>query len=379
MLRLKRAPALVALTVATSLAPAIAAAQTQGGSGEQSLQNQDAQASAAELQAVAAVHSAEQQAAELTDRAAELKTQLDAAQAALDPLQARVDELTAQAKAAEQALADAKARLDSSAGSILITESQSQGYDSLEAVVPSDLVTAEHDLGTLARARTTIVERVTTLRESVAAKQAAAEDAARPFQADRDRIATLLTQVQPAETQAVQAQAAAQAQLTAIRAHKGTIEVELNALDGAADSIAVLLRSLGILPGPVASCDVRPVSGGITSPFGPRIDPITGNPGFHTGVDLQATYGTPILACRSGTVVIASPQGGYGNAVVIDHAGGMATLYAHQSRMAVLPGQVVKAGDVIGYVGATGYATGPHLHFEVRLDGNPVNPVSFLP
>ena len=379
MLRLKRAPALVALTVATSLAPAIAAAQTQGGSGEQSLQNQDAQASAAELQAVAAVHSAEQQAAELTDRAAELKTQLDAAQAALDPLQARVDELTAQAKAAEQALADAKARLDSSAGSILITESQSQGYDSLEAVVPSDLVTAEHDLGTLARARTTIVERVTTLRESVAAKQAAAEDAARPFQADRDRIATLLTQVQPAETQAVQAQAAAQAQLTAIRAQKGTIEVELNALDGAADSIAVLLRSLGILPGPVASCDVRPVSGGITSPFGPRIDPITGNPGFHTGVDLQATYGTPILACRSGTVVIASPQGGYGNAVVIDHAGGMATLYAHQSRMAVLPGQVVKAGDVIGYVGATGYATGPHLHFEVRLDGNPVNPVSFLP
>ena len=379
MLRLKRAPALVALTVATSLAPAIAAAQTQGGSGEQSLQNQDAQASAAELQAVAAVHSAEQQAAELTDRAAELKTQLDAAQAALDPLQARVDELTAQAKAAEQALADAKARLDSSAGSILITESQSQGYDSLEAVAPSDLVTAEHDLGTLARARTTIVERVTTLRESVAAKQAAAEDAARPFQADRDRIATLLTQVQPAETQAVQAQAAAQAQLTAIRAQKGTIEVELNALDGAADSIAVLLRSLGILPGPVASCDVRPVSGGITSPFGPRIDPITGNPGFHTGVDLQATYGTPILACRSGTVVIASPQGGYGNAVVIDHAGGMATLYAHQSRMAVLPGQVVKAGDVIGYVGATGYATGPHLHFEVRLDGNPVNPVSFLP
>jgi murein DD-endopeptidase MepM/ murein hydrolase activator NlpD len=78
-------------------------------------------------------------------------------------------------------------------------------------------------------------------------------------------------------------------------------------------------------------------------------------------------------------VVIASWQGGYGNAVVIDHTGGMATLYAHQSRIAVVPGQVVNAGDVIGYVGATGYATGPHLHFEVRLDGNPVNPISFLP
>ena len=379
MLRLKRAPVLLALVVATAFVPAIAGAQTQGGSGEQSLQNQVAQDSSAELQAIAAVHSAEQQAALLTDRAAELKTELDAAQAALDPLQARVDELTAQEHAAEQALADAKARLDASAGSILITQSQSQGYDSLEAVAPSNLVIAEHDLGTLAKSRNALVQRVTTLRESVAAKQAAAEDAARPFQADRDRIATLLAQIQPAENQAVQSQAAAQAQLTAIRSQKGTVEVELNALDGAADSIAVLLRSFGILPGSVAPCDVRPVPGGITSPFGPRIDPITGNPGFHTGVDLQAAYGTPILACRSGTVVIASPQGGYGNAVVIDHAGGMATLYAHQSRMAVVPGQVVNAGDVIGYVGATGYATGPHLHFEVRLDGNPVNPVSFLP
>jgi murein DD-endopeptidase MepM/ murein hydrolase activator NlpD len=167
--------------------------------------------------------------------------------------------------------------------------------------------------------------------------------------------------------------------LTAIREQKGTYEVELNALDGAADSIAVLLRSLGIAPGPVAPCDVRPVPGGITSPFGPRIDPITGNPGFHTGVDMQAAYGTPIRACQSRTVVIASPQGGYGNAVVINHTGGMATLYAHQSRIAVVPGQVVNAGDVIGYVGATGYATGPHLHFEVRLDGNPVNPIGFLP
>jgi len=379
VLRLRRGPALLALIVVTALVPAIAAAQTEGGSGEQSLQNRVAESSAAELQAIAAVHAAEQQAAELTDRADELSAELAAAQAALDPLQARVDELTAQEHAAEQAFADAKARLDASAGSILITESQSQGYDSLEAAAPADLLTAEHDLANLATARTAVVDRVLTLRDSVATKQAAAEDAARPFQEDRDRIATLLDQVQPAETQAVQAQAAAQAQLTAIREQKGTYEVELNALDGAADSIAVLLRSLPIVPGPVAPCDVRPVPGGITSPFGPRIDPITGNPGFHTGVDMYATYGTPIHACRSGTVVIASPQGGYGNAVVINHTGGMATLYAHQSRIAVVPGQVVNAGDVIGYVGATGYATGPHLHFEVRLDGNPVNPISFLP
>ena len=221
MLRLRRGPALLALIVVTALVPAIAAAQTEGGSGEQSLQNRVAESSAAELQAIAAVHAAEQQAAELTDRADELSAELAAAQAALDPLQARVDELTAQEHAAEQAFADAKARLDVPAGSILITESQSQGYDSLEAAAPADLLTAEHDLANLATARTAVVDRVLTLRDSVATKQAAAEDAARPFQEDRDRIATLLDQVQPAETQAVQAQAAAQAQLTAIREQKG--------------------------------------------------------------------------------------------------------------------------------------------------------------
>lgn len=138
--RLKCAPAVLALAVATALVPSIAAAQTEGGSGEQSLQNQVAEESAAELQAIASVHAAEQQAAELTDRAGELTTELDAAQAALDPLQARVDELTAQEQAAEQALADAKARLDASAGSILITESQTCLQLEAEVLERADLV-----------------------------------------------------------------------------------------------------------------------------------------------------------------------------------------------------------------------------------------------
>jgi murein DD-endopeptidase MepM/ murein hydrolase activator NlpD len=93
---------------------------------------------------------------------------------------------------------------------------------------------------------------------------------------------------------------------------------------------------------------------------------------------MNATYGEPIYACRAGTVVVASAQGGYGNAVVIDHGGGMATLYGHQSRLGVSEGQQVNAGDVIGYAGSTGYSTGPHLHFEVRMSGNPVDPAHYL-
>jgi murein DD-endopeptidase MepM/ murein hydrolase activator NlpD len=114
------------------------------------------------------------------------------------------------------------------------------------------------------------------------------------------------------------------------------------------------------------------------SPFGPRFHPILRYTRMHSGADMSGGSGTPIRACRAGNVVIAGSQGGYGNTVVIDHGGYMATLSAHQSRIAVENGQRVEAGDVIGYVGSTGMSTGPHLHFEVRLSGNPVDPASYL-
>jgi len=99
---------------------------------------------------------------------------------------------------------------------------------------------------------------------------------------------------------------------------------------------------------------------------------------MHTGVDFRGGTGTPILAAGAGTVVYAGPRGGYGNTVVIDHGGSLATLYAHQSAIHVSVGTVVVAGQVIGAVGATGFATGPHLHFEVRTGGTPVDPLGYL-
>ena len=93
---------------------------------------------------------------------------------------------------------------------------------------------------------------------------------------------------------------------------------------------------------------------------------------------MSASYGQPIQAGAPGVVILASYFGGYGNTVVIDHGGGMSTLYAHQSGLAVNSGASVEAGQVVGYVGSTGFSTGPHLHFEVRINGNPVNPVKYL-
>jgi murein DD-endopeptidase MepM/ murein hydrolase activator NlpD len=113
----------------------------------------------------------------------------------------------------------------------------------------------------------------------------------------------------------------------------------------------------------------------LASRYGFRIDPLSGNVGFHPGIDISATQGTPIRAAAAGTVLISGNQGGYGNAVVLDHGNSLSTLYGHMVRVAVSPGQHVEADDIIGYVGSTGISTGPHLHFEVRIHGVTVDPL----
>lgn len=121
-----------------------------------------------------------------------------------------------------------------------------------------------------------------------------------------------------------------------------------------------------------------PVSGRRGSGFGYRRHPIYGSTRLHTGMDIAAPCSTPIYAADSGVVSSAGWQGGYGNAIVLVHPSGIATLYAHQSRLAVSSGQSVSRGQLIGYVGTTGASTGCHLHFEVRVDGTPVNPAPYL-
>ncbi len=125
---------------------------------------------------------------------------------------------------------------------------------------------------------------------------------------------------------------------------------------------------------------VSPVGGSIevTSPFGARIDPFLGRPALHTGVDLRENFGVGAKATAAGRVTFAGPLGGYGNMVEIDHGNGLTSRYAHLEAILVSVGQMVARGDVVGEVGATGRATGPHLHYEVRIDGEPVDPMRFI-
>lgn len=134
-------------------------------------------------------------------------------------------------------------------------------------------------------------------------------------------------------------------------------------------------------PDPIFTAGIflPPIRGGrVVSLFGPRVHPIYGVSRMHNGLDIDAAAGTPIRAPGDGRVLLAAVQGGYGNAVVIDHGNGVGTVFAHMSVFAVTAGQEVRQGDVLGAVGSTGLSTGPHLHFEVRLRGQPIDPRPYL-
>jgi len=121
-----------------------------------------------------------------------------------------------------------------------------------------------------------------------------------------------------------------------------------------------------------------PVEGPVTGSFGERIDPFNGEGAFHRGVDISAIYGQPVIAPADGVVVFADFMGGYGRAIALDHGHGITTRFGHLANFAVIPGQYVRRGDTIGYVGSSGRSTGAHLHYEVRINDTPVNPHKFL-
>jgi murein DD-endopeptidase MepM/ murein hydrolase activator NlpD len=121
-----------------------------------------------------------------------------------------------------------------------------------------------------------------------------------------------------------------------------------------------------------------PLDGHIVSAFGTRTDPFSGEGAIHTGIDLSAHVGTPVRATADGLVAFASWGGQYGRLVVIDHGNGMHTYYAHLSQLDVIAGQEIRRGEIVGRSGSSGHSTGPHLHYEVRMGGTPINPYVYL-
>ncbi len=165
-------------------------------------------------------------------------------------------------------------------------------------------------------------------------------------------------------------QEALEKELKSIEAEEASVRRQIAALSSSNKSSRQYVGGSMLWPTP--SCRI------ITSSYGWRLHPVLKYEKLHTGIDIGAGYGAQIIATQSGTVIKATYNGAYGNYVVIDHGGGVCTLYAHQSSMAVSVGQSVSAGDTIGYVGSTGYSTGPHLHFEVIINGATTDPMGYI-
>lgn len=209
------------------------------------------------------------------------------------------------------------------------------------------------------------------LRDTLATEEAAAERARREVQRATEVQRDLTARV--AETRAER-----QAMLERLESDLATYTQLVSAYEAESARLEEELAQSqwqAAAPGPGGL--VWPTSGRAGSGYGYRVHPIFGTRRLHSGVDIAAPTGQPIVAAASGQVVSAGWRGGYGMAVVVDHGGGLATLYAHQSRLVVSAGQVVEPGQQVGEVGSTGQSTGPHLHFEVRVDGVPKDPMGW--
>jgi murein DD-endopeptidase MepM/ murein hydrolase activator NlpD len=221
-------------------------------------------------------------------------------------------------------------------------------------------------------------DEVEAKKESIAAKKL-------DLEADRDQLAGVRDERADALAEKEGVISSKESLLADARSEAGELEDIESDLQADEDRIRAILAAASsgapVSSGPLPTGGGQllwPAAGPVVSGFGPRVHPIFGDVRMHTGIDIGAPYGAPIIAADDGVVSFAGVMSGYGNATIIDHGGGMATTYNHQSAFYVSDGQHVSRGQRIGAVGCTGYCTGPHLHFEVRINGTPVDPMPYL-
>jgi len=302
-------------------------------------------------------------------------------------VQAELDRVKAQLRREKDRLAQLKVRLRRSLNVLrqrLVTIYRSGEPDVLTVILESDgfddLISRYEYLRRIEEQDADIVGRVRGLRN-------ASRDAVARIEAARDEIAAkkaelertrMQLEAREAELDSVRDQKAAA--LKQVRENAARLEGDIGDLE---DKIQAQLQAVqaststvpalpaGPIQGPSDSGFIWPVNGTLSSPFGLRWGRL------HAGIDIAAPGGAPIRAAKAGTIVLAEPYGGYGNYTCIDHGGGVSTCYAHQSAFELTSGSVDQ-GEVIGYVGNTGASLGDHLHFEVRINGTPVDPLGYL-
>lgn len=249
------------------------------------------------------------------------------------------------------------------------------------------LLMGSADAGALA-ARKAFVERIAQrdrqLFEEVKERRSAVERRKKAVDGLVNEVRDLEGKMRKEQTRLMMAQQDKQDIIKGLNQQESRLESQLDELDAESNKLASAIASYQNASQPgkrgfVAAFRgglIRPAAGRLSSGFGYRIHPISKRRRLHAGIDIAAPTGTPIVAAAPGVVISSGWRGGYGNTVVLDHGGGLSTLYGHCSRLLVKAGQRVTQGQRIALMGSTGYSTGPHLHFETRINGKPVNPLS---
>lgn len=383
----------VPVRMARSAAAAVPAQHDDG-----SLREQYDEVLGQEAALIARVQSAQAERSRLTGELAQLEAELQAKNVELFQAQAELDDAEFLAMIYAQAVIDAREKVEVASERLrkqIVATYVNGGADAsvLEALLKarngeemgqaltySKAVVGDTEVLVRnlqrARAKAREADEVAKANTALATARRDEVDAARRFiSAARDNQARLVDEIN------VQVMLESQA-LMEVQGRRALVEGRINAMAASSDGVAMFLADRqrdqpDWMPGryPITN----PLPGyRIGSKFGMRFHPILAIERLHAGGDMGAPSGTPIHAAADGVVVIASERGGYGLTVVIDHGDSLATLYAHQSALAVREGEVVERGDVIGWVGSTGLSTGPHLHLETRVKGMPINPEGII-
>lgn len=324
------------------------------------------------------IEEAEQQLGEVSEKMRLLQDELDAADSAystaktkLDEMNARIEELQAQLQSREADLEKNRLHLQKRVRNIYM-------HGQLSYI---SILFGAQDLSDFLR-RVELVRRV--LRSDynlIAAVQSdikAIDETKQELEPKQAELSSLFDDAAAKKAELDDKKAALSEMQDKLRYDKATSEQAYDELMAASAQIEQMIQNRGSSAAAGTGRMIWPLAGPVTSEFGWRTHPIYGTARYHSGLDIGGDYGQSVCAADSGTVSYAGWISGYGNTVIIDHGGGVSTLYGHNQSLAVSVGQSVAQGETIAYCGSTGNSTGPHCHFEVRVNGEPVSPYNYL-
>ena len=320
----------------------------------------------------------EAEAGTLKQRIDALNEDLTVLQIAINKLDREIEDISAQVRTAQAAIDSTQADIDRIEG--VATRQAVELYkagatDAIEALLNSDslteLDTRAELLGAAAQENTGALIRYGRLQIEIKAQHRELFQIKEELTEQMKSRASAKAKLDQKKAELNENLRALNIRLSVQRDKEGDLMDESDRIRG--NLAAIQARHAVMARGTSAQGYIWPLNGSVTSYYGYRWGR------QHTGIDIDGYTGQPIVASKEGTVVLAEYYSGYGLAVVIDHGGGYATLYAHMSRLATQNGATVEQGEIVGYVGCSGSCTGDHLHFEVRVNGNPVDPMDYLP